>query len=416
MAQRRHARLFTLVSCALVTLTAAAAQPEPGAPIDPERLVTNLRKSYSGRPFVESMEVSAESAGQRRRETVIVRGSAKGEMRIELGDLILWTDGPALRAVHRLNAGVYAEFPLDDADRAASIIAALPPLPVPQLGLALQPRDARPSAWPPLPLCSPVHWDGALLTSVRGRPGAALTGTGETCTTRVITIGDPPRLVAISGEVRSPDGAATTLRSDIIRLDEPVGRLDADLRGRTKVPALTDLIAATDDARPGLACPELIAQPLGETETNRVLPTGSPAVILLIARVSPEIDAAAKACSTAAGSAHTACRAVAVSPITDSTHRSGIVRLARTLQPKSAFISYSPRTTIDRFASGSPGVAVVTDATGLIAAVVPLTDAQAAEKIRVAIPRPEPVTEPAPGTAPIKRPEPKPSPRPPAPR
>lgn len=371
----------------LLVLTLAVQSParqgDDGAPLDPAHAVAQFRKAYHRRAFVESIEVYVTTPSQRRRETVIVRGNIRGEVAIDLGDLSLWTDGPKLLAVHRLNARLYFDAPLEGTDRAASVVAQVPPLPVPQLALALQSPDAPASSWIVSPICRPLRWDGASAFTRAGRPCVELSATGESCAAAVVGAGDPPRLREVRSELHRDDGV-TTMRADITRLDEPVGRFGADLRGRTRVAALSELVPIPGDLRPGLAMPEMLAEPLRRRadRTPRIPSAGKPSVIIIVTDASPAVESSARACRDTAG---TSAILIGVAPLADSEPRRNMRAMLERLDAQGAAISYSARSTIDRLAPGRPGAAAVVDSTGLIVRILELPDPRAAESVREAL-------------------------------
>lgn len=378
------------VIAAIIALFAASecrAQPEPKAPLDPARVVSQFRKAYHKRPFVESLDITVQTPSDKNRETVTIRANAKGELRLELGDLILWTDKERLLGAHRLNAGTYFETPLDPADRAASLLAALPPLPIPQIALVLQPTTAAPADWTVSPLCREPTWDRAIAASHGKKPAMVLEGSTPTASVRVAGVGDPP-VIVFADTKATRDDVTTTISADISRLDEPVGRIECDLRGRERVEHLTDLRVQTPDVRPGLAMPELIVDPLarpsGERERATSLLPEKRTCILLIFTTAPSAssdtaDAFAQAVAESARLATVPLRVLAARSITDTAAGGTIERVMRKVSKPGAkeepagFVSYSPPTTLARFAPAqeTPAVAVLIDGTGLVHAIIP---------------------------------------------
>lgn len=381
---------FTLASAA-----SAPAQPDVKAPLDPAHVVSQFRKAYHKRPFVESLDITVRTASETRRESAVVRANIKGELRLELGDLIMWTEAPPanrLIAVHRLNAGTYFEAPLEGLDRAASLSRVLPPLPIPQIALVLQPPDAASSLWTVSPLATAPHWDTATAARRANKPAVVLAGTCEHAGVRVAGVGDPPQLV-FADTKSTRDDLTTTISADITRLDEPVGKLEADLRGRTRVESLTDLRPQTPDLRPGLAMPDLIAQPVEPAAADAraslsLLPAGKPCVLLIFdAAQSQAVDPRAAEAVAAAKRAAVTFRTLAACGITDRGSREKATTLMRRHAGAAAYISYSPPTTLWRFApsSGAPAVAVVLDATALVTAIIPTDTPDFANSLHAAL-------------------------------
>lgn len=370
----------------LALLLALQAHAQDTAPVDPAHVVAQLRRAYHKRPIVESVEVEARTPSDRRKETYTFRASAKGEIRLDLGDLILWTDGPRLLAVHRLNAGTYFEAELDPADRAASVRAALPPLPVPQLDLALQRPEAATADWNPgLPCADSVRWTEAAAITLAQKPGHVLRAADPDCRRSAVCLGQPPRLIAVQSSV-TKDAVETTVRATITKLDEPVGRLEADLRGRDRVEHLTDLKAAAGDLRPGLAMPELIAEPLKrDGKPGTLLALGKPTLLIVAAGLDEKSEAAAKSLRAAATHAKADFRLIAAAPLIDTPARRALFDAARRIDDRAAWVSYSPQTTLRRLTTSAPAASAVIDHTGLITAVEPLDDAAARDRLRTAL-------------------------------
>ncbi|MFM9958793.1 MAG: hypothetical protein ACKVZJ_12025 [Phycisphaerales bacterium] len=378
------AAVVGVVAGCLARAGAQGGAPER-APLDPASAVGELRKAYHKRPFVEALEITIEAPGSRRRESVTVRGNVKGELRLDLGELHVWTDGPVLRAVHRLNAGTYFEAALDGADRAAAFLAALPPLPVPQVGLVLQPRDAKAASWMPSPTCVGLAWESAIAASHGRKPAVVLSGSAEACSARVAAVGSPPVLTFV--ETKSErDGVTTTVTARIERLEELVGKLDADLRGRERVAALSELRAVTPDVRAGLAMPELIVEPVrrGEGRSRPPLTAGRPCVLLLFVPGDEAGETFVRGAHAAATAGGVDVRLIVACSLTEPKLRQRGVGLMNDLEAGAGFVSYSPGTTLGRFVgAGVTAAGVVVDGQGLVRAVVSGGDgAGAVEEIR----------------------------------
>jgi len=381
----------TLATClALAFAAPSPAQPDAKAPLDPAHVVAQFRKAYHKRPFVESLDITVRTASETRRESAVVRANIKGELRLELGDLIIWTEPARLLAVHRLNAGAFFQAPLEGPDRAAEFARVLPPLPIPQIALVLQPHDAAPSLWTVSPLAASPHWDTATAAHRAKKPAVVLAGTCEQATVRVAGVGDPPQLVfADTKSVRND--LTTTISADITRLDEPVGKLEADLRGRTRVESLTDLRPLTPDLRPGLGMPDLIAEPAtrGPKDASSALtPLGKPAVIVIFRGGTPGIDNLLRSVRAQAPTPAASVRALAVCPLTDTKARAAAIALMNAAGV-TGFISYSEATTLARFAPSDEQTAVVifTDGTGLVQAILPLSQANDPATLKQALER-----------------------------
>lgn len=405
-----------LVLAGIMLHARAGGAPER-APLDPDSAVAELRRAYHKRAFVEAMEITVEDAGTRRRESVIVRANVKGELRLELGELRVWTDGAVLRAVHRLNAGTFYEAALDEKDRAGSFLAALPPLAVPQVGLVLQPRDAKATAWRPGPVCADLVWESAVAASHVRKPAVVLSGAGAGCSARVAAVGVSPVLTFAEMKAER-DGVTTTVTARIERVDEPAGRLEADLRGRERVAALSDLRAMAPDVRAGLVMPELIGEPVERSgeRAGPLVPVGRACVLVIFDATregggageealsdEKEIGEFLRAMRGAAGRGGegVSFRMLAAASLTRAGARGGAVALMKSVAPGAGFVSFSPGTTLGRFVAWSAeagaeagdgegatrGVAVVIDRSGLVIAVVPMGDEGVVRDVAAALER-----------------------------
>ena len=364
----------------------AARAQEDRARLDPLSVIQRLRENYRSRPFVETVEIDAQGEGQHKRETVRIASDGHGNVRLELDQLLLWTESTTVYAVNRLNAGVMFQAPLDSSDRAASFHKAIPSLPLPQLDMALAgkqpgrtpapthaskpgPADKE-SVWSPLPSCPLSTWELAQAMQDHGRTLTTMRGQGDTCRVALALVGDPPRFV----EVKAVTGAALgTIDLKVDRLEEPVGKLGDDLRGRRTVDALADLKPITDDVTPGLAMPRFVLQPLDPSAAKgRSFLPEKQGYLVLIARSAEAAAATAPKVKALGRAKGVATRFVAVAPLADHGARDGLTKVFLDLGvSESCGVSFSARTTIDRFASASGGVAVCVDAAGLVCAVVP---------------------------------------------
>lgn len=380
-------RRSALVLALALGAVASATRGQEAAPVDPAHVVTSLRRAYHKRPIVESVEVEARTPSERRRESYVFRGNTRGEVRLELGDLLIWTDGPRLLAVHRLNAGVYFEAELEGDDRAAAVRAVLPPLPVPQLDLALQRIEAGSAAWNPGLACGGGSgWTDAETITLGGKPGNALRSSDPECRRSAVCLGQPPRLLAVQSSV-SKDGVETTVRATVTKLDEAVGRLDADLRGRERAASLGELRAEAGDVRRGVAMPEFVVEPLKRdgAKPGALVPAGKPVLIVIAAGMDDAAERTARSLRAAAGSAKVEFRLIAAAPIVDTPERRALFDAARRVDDRGAWVSYSPQTTLRRLTSSSPAAMALVDSSGLVLAVEPLNAEGAEARVREGI-------------------------------
>lgn len=93
-------------------------------------------------PIAERIEFEVQGAGKPERAQAVLRivpgdAAVPPSVRLELGHLVIFASGDTLRAVHAKNPTTYADVALPGGLSAAALAAALPPLVLPQVGLAL---------------------------------------------------------------------------------------------------------------------------------------------------------------------------------------------------------------------------------------------------------------------------------------
>lgn len=135
----------------------AWAQPTVGtdpAPMGVEETIARVRSAYRDGPTAERVVVrvtarSGRSSGSR--VAVRLSGGESPSVRLDLGDLQVFAGEGVIRAAHRAESRLYAEWPLDGPLDLARLSRRLPPILLPQLSIALgnDPSLSRPFA--PLP-------------------------------------------------------------------------------------------------------------------------------------------------------------------------------------------------------------------------------------------------------------------------
>lgn len=169
---------------------AAVDPPAPGVSpaaasvhIAPEVVIRDLRSLHRERTVDQSFTLVARGAGgDTRRAEGRIRTEPSGDLRLELGDLTVWTFGGTLRAVHARDAEHYAEFDLGTRDRAAAVFDALPPLPLPQIAIAAG-SDDRLAA--PTPYTRGVTWSPGELSLSPPPARVVMSGRAEASTIRL---------------------------------------------------------------------------------------------------------------------------------------------------------------------------------------------------------------------------------------
>jgi 2-amino-4-hydroxy-6-hydroxymethyldihydropteridine diphosphokinase len=421
------------------------AQPRPSEfPI--EVALKALHDAYHQRPFAERVTVTARRGGSppaERRDEAVIRyhpGRAPGDehdgpeqprLLLALGGLRIAAAGTTLVAVHERDAGTC--FRIDDPAGVLSVEALsrlLPPLPFPQIDLALS------SDLPPrrlTPYADAIRWESAVLDDADAP--TRLTILGSASGRRVQVVIDPAtgRLREFSlalGAEGSPSGTLDLRCAPLDLAPDTAWEIPTD--GRARVESFADLRARPGDLRPGDTIPNLalsfpdgrawsIAEDLAPLaaehflEGDRLPP--APCLLLLLVRQpsagsprSPDEPALAAAIRAASAIVResTSPRPAAPAPGPDSTPapsapvpprcalRTALVfeapgrdlaervRAAVALwsQAGPALWTASPATTLDRLDPAASAAIAVIDANRTLRAVIPLGPDAAPDDLR----------------------------------
>jgi hypothetical protein len=217
--------------------------------------VARMLGAYRFGAIAERVSLHAIDARQQIESEILLRVDAgdpranrPARLRLEMGRLIVFAQGDRLLAVHTQNDEQYFEATLAGGLSAQSLAAALPEIPLPQLGFALTPRATEELAIEP-----EMHITGA--GTVRWTSAAPLAG--EASDTRLeFTNNLDSRLTAYT--ITKP---GLTLRAAV----EPVTGSDAKhpetwtlaTTNRKRVPRLTDLRALPADVAIGDRVPTM---------------------------------------------------------------------------------------------------------------------------------------------------------------
>ena len=163
---------------ALLPLLATGAACLAQNPVPVEIALAGVREAYRTAPVADRVVVSiVDERGSRAIERLTVKIDATLEsplVALDLGRLHVSATGGTLIAVHDAEATTYFTAPVSDPVTTASLFSVLPPVPVPQLGLALE-RDG-----PLETMYSPgIEWVEADLDEQIRPPLITMTGRGK---------------------------------------------------------------------------------------------------------------------------------------------------------------------------------------------------------------------------------------------
>jgi len=189
-----------------VLTCAAAAQPPAEAPsIDAGEALARIRSAYTAGPIGERIVIrvtdrSGRSSGSR--VTVRLAGGPESVLRLDLGDLQVFAGDGVIRAAHRAEARLYAEWPLEAPLDLGQLERRLPPILLPQVAIALG-SDAGLAA--PMPLLPPVAWEGPAAPPRPPRNGRlTLSGSGAGVRVRMSVDPETWRLWRVVAELDAP--------------------------------------------------------------------------------------------------------------------------------------------------------------------------------------------------------------------
>ncbi len=251
-----------LVSAMLTLAATALAQPLRDAEeLDPAVVIASLREAYQREAFAEEITARVRAAGRLRIDRIEVRGDATGESArvwLSLGDLDVAVHDGRLVAANRRDVETFVARTLGDGPLTKSLADILPPVPAPQVELALG-DDATFSR--PLPYLRDVQWISA--SRPLGRAAAiddAITVLGQGPHGQVTLLVDPAtsRLRMLKTDIVREDGATAVeieLRFTALVPGDPAAWV-IDTTDRRELASLTDLRPSPPRLRPGAVVPD----------------------------------------------------------------------------------------------------------------------------------------------------------------
>lgn len=241
----RRLGLLVLFISATATAQEAGAPPAPRpipgietpevVPTDAKLILDQLRRAYRDSVRAEQVDVTVDDGLSRKTETLVVRTWPGQKFELELGSVRVWSEGTVIRAIHTANAGVYFERAIGDKVVLDVLGELLPPIPAPQLDLALGSASETDSL---MGYVKKIHWETGEITDARTVRLSAR-GRAEDASVNVQAVGDPPRLSNVAIEL---DDGRVKLTCVIAPTGESAKEAPGvDVSGRRVVNALTEL-------------------------------------------------------------------------------------------------------------------------------------------------------------------------------
>lgn len=344
----------------------AVAQPGESLALDPLDSLRSIAAAYSRGGFAESVTVTVQGQGVSRGDSLVFARAGDGRVLVQAGALTLLGTASEVAAVHELDRmGIYRAG-VKDGDALRAWRENLPPLPLPQLALALA-KDITTAAL--TPYSGAVTWSSATLRhdAEAGQELVTLVGAGERAKVTLVARHDTWRLTSCTTEI---DRGASVIRLAV----EPAGGIDEramDIGAERRVPldAFAQLGPRPGDVTAGQPMPRLVLTRFRGAPVPAALDNGQPGVLVLFrewersgvptgliesareaAKLKPEVQ-------------------LTVGVIIDFTsplHNDRLVGLAGSMRDVELYTSASATRTIDRFTASSDHVLVAYDASGIV--------------------------------------------------
>ena len=296
--------------CASAAFSAAAVAQTPAPPPEPNAVFGEVRAAYRAGVTTEHMRVTVrQGTSTARRATIALRvePGADSAARIQAGRLLVQAQAGTVVVALDRDSGPYLQQKYDGPLSPGTLDACVPPLPIPQLALALTPAaDSVPD------LCAyarAIAWDSA--TAEPREPtaggtfvlsghctGGTLILTADSRTHRlrqvVVVLGSEPQQTRITIECLAAAGSL---------MEKPL-----DLANRSRVESLAELAKAAggDTMTPRLDFGDIMEMEGRTTTAARMFASETPdgpapeRVVFLFVRISRERSVDARAARTAA--------------------------------------------------------------------------------------------------------------------
>ncbi len=360
-------RIRTTLAAMLVAAGPALGQPPPvpeelqRVPVEPPAALAAIRAAYHDRAVSEEVEVRLRTATQDRRERIGLVLLPGPRFSLELGKTIAWFDAGALHIVHSLDERAYFSVDGGSRDPISLVEATLPPLPLPQLWLALTPPDQEIRTL--TPYARSMTWTSAEVIGAEREQIVIIQGEADRARVEVEADAKSGRLKRASFTL--DDGAVRIDLAMTPRAIEPTASVARDLSHRDRVMSVEELRPRTGDLRVGDVLPEIILP--GALEADGVAQVKGPGVIVFFRRWgTPAASAVAAARRVVEADPRLALWPVFVIDPTEARALLRTVEVHDSFGAGSLYKSLSPPTTIDRFGEGALCIAVAVDSRGVI--------------------------------------------------
>ncbi len=196
--------LSVVVPAAVGARQPAPIEPEPvlrDIKLDPAVALRDLRLAYTSEAIEHDLRITVKQPGAPARTTdARLRTTPGGDFVLRLGDLTVWAAGDELRATSVREPRTYFSTPIPaGAERLAAIERQFPPIPIPQLAVAISTDEALRDV---TPYTRGIRWSAAKLHAAEQPARVILTGEGTGCAVTMILDAEHARLREFVGVMR----------------------------------------------------------------------------------------------------------------------------------------------------------------------------------------------------------------------
>lgn len=361
---------MTIVCVALASPT-TLAQPEDHThvPMDPGAICDALRQSYTSHSLEERIIVSVTRNGVTRTEPIIMRlwprplRKDPPGVQLILGPLTVWTDSDTLFAIHQRNDAAYFSQPIGKDGPLAAIRSAMPPIPAPDVALAL---GAGPGCPTDLPYAPAIRWTDAVVNAEAHPAQAHLVGKGgegdSGVTVELTADLEPPALRSFVIENKGED---LRIEGQVRRSPELKASPIMDVSNRQRVATLAELVPGEPVIRIGDILPAMMVHPVGPASPGvaaPLTPVRGPAVIVLFKEWNRDVPAALAAAQEAVKAfKNYAVWPVAVLDVSQTDARTQIDAIRSKVDPLPLYYTTASQRTIERVNNYATVALIVVD-------------------------------------------------------
>ncbi len=233
-----------MVAVAPALVIAEPAPKTEWVEVDAAMMCAMVAREYRGREVRDLVTVSAATAVEKRTDSFEVYITPKGadgaSIDVVLGPIHVWGDDGGVRAVHASTRDTVFEAPVEEGDVLGAIVAAMPPIPMPQAWVAMS--DAKRQCPPMGPYLGAVSWTRAELSPEAKPPRLRMFGTSEGTDAAVEMVAVVEPVVRIESIVVKDDAASSTIEIRIEPLEEGATPPAETMDGRRVVGSLAELV------------------------------------------------------------------------------------------------------------------------------------------------------------------------------